>query len=424
MLSTIPYDCIENIFGYLDYKNKGSLYSCSLVNKYLCEVAIPFIWEDPFYSVKSTRILINCLSKESKKLLEAKNIDFTFNLLEKPTLHNYAMFAKTLFIYSFNGFNELIKGCSNDHKLKKLKLLIIELLKLIIKHSRIKSLHSTFLDNFASLNQTPRFHDCFLNLSSLYCSDKENPSFFYQLAQVSRNIQLLYIKILNPSVFDPSSSATNNDNDGLIKLIRVQNNIKNIYIKTCDFIGINGKTLQILIIKSERLEEQSVRRTLQAIGDNCYNLKTLSISYNNNLSYELSKMIERCNKLEKIALDIIYYEDEILDCNKQCEFVPNDPFFDIEQNAMEIFEIPSKKQRSRSISELIPNDPYRTIELHCEEIFEPRQRKRSNSELIPNDPLRSIEIHAPEIFDVNAKIQREEEDPFKKIEIYAEKIFQ
>ncbi|CAJ0833824.1 5138_t:CDS:2, partial [Entrophospora sp. SA101] len=299
-----------------------------LVNKYLCEVAIPFIWEDPFYSVKRTRILINCLSKESKKLLEAKNIDFTFNLLEKPTLHNYAMFAKTLFIYSFNGFNELIKGCSNDHKLKKLKLLIIELLKLIIKHSRIKSLHSTFLDNFASLNQTPRFHDCFLNLSSLYCSDKENPSFFYQLAQVSRNIQLLYIKILNPSVFDPSSSATNNDNDGLIKLIR------------------------------------------------------------------------------------------------QCEFVPNDPFFDIEQNAMEIFEIPSKKQRSRSISELIPNDPYRTIELHCEEIFEPRQRKRSNSELIPNDPLRSIEIHAPEIFDVNAKIQREEEDPFKKIEIYAEKIFQ
>nr|CAG8624087.1 9700_t:CDS:2 [Entrophospora candida] len=215
MLSTIPYDCIENIFGYLDYKNKGSLYSCSLVNKYLCEVAIPFIWEDPFYSVKSTRILINCLSKESKKLLEAKNIDFTFNLLEKPTLHNYAMFAKTLFIYSFNGFNELIKGCSNDHKLKKLKLLIIELLKLIIKHSRIKSLHSTFLDNFASLNQTPRFHDCFLNLSSLYCSDKENPSFFYQLAQVSRNIQLLYIKILNPSVFDPSSSATNNDNDGV-----------------------------------------------------------------------------------------------------------------------------------------------------------------------------------------------------------------
>ncbi|CAG8634460.1 10408_t:CDS:2, partial [Paraglomus occultum] len=82
------------------------------------------------------------------------------------------------------------------------------------------------------------------------------------------------------------------------------------------------------------------------------------------------------------------------------DFIANDPFRDIEKNALSIFDAQVPTTPRRRHSELIPNDPFRQIELNAEKIFDakPKARRRHSYELIPNDPFRTIELHAPEIF--------------------------
>src|SRR6185369_14801590 len=81
------------IFKYIedDYK---TLYSCTLVNKQWHNINIPILWRNPFYSLNSIKILINCLLEEDKYSLTGIESNLlTFKLLEKPPLYNYARFC-------------------------------------------------------------------------------------------------------------------------------------------------------------------------------------------------------------------------------------------------------------------------------------------------------------------------------------------
>ena len=87
---TLPLELLTEIFKYNDYDYK-TLYSCILVNKQWHYINIPILWENPFYSKGSIKIIINCLLEEDKDFLAGTKLDF--KLLEKPPLYNYARFC-------------------------------------------------------------------------------------------------------------------------------------------------------------------------------------------------------------------------------------------------------------------------------------------------------------------------------------------
>ena len=68
MIKLLPSELLIEIFKYIeeDYK---TLYSCILVNKQWHSINILTLWRNPFYSKKSTKILVNCLLVKDKNFL-------------------------------------------------------------------------------------------------------------------------------------------------------------------------------------------------------------------------------------------------------------------------------------------------------------------------------------------------------------------
>src|SRR5437762_279984 len=86
-------DCLRIIFTELE-NDKSSLYSCILVNRFWCRIAVPILWKTPFDFKKETYLkwqpspshyklfntAIHLLPASSKQLLSDNNI-------ELPSLH-------------------------------------------------------------------------------------------------------------------------------------------------------------------------------------------------------------------------------------------------------------------------------------------------------------------------------------------------
>src|ERR1043166_5057625 len=78
-----------------------SLYSCILVNRLLCQIAIPVLWEDPF-SVRRQRrcsslldTYLSFLNNDDKTKLKEFGITIRSSPLFKKPLFNYPNFIKT-----------------------------------------------------------------------------------------------------------------------------------------------------------------------------------------------------------------------------------------------------------------------------------------------------------------------------------------
>ncbi|CAG8612707.1 12742_t:CDS:2 [Funneliformis caledonium] len=72
-----------------------SLYSCVLVNRHLCWITIPILWEDPFYIMRNSKFLTTYLlflNDEDKARLKGLIFPSSF----KKPLFNYPSFIKTL----------------------------------------------------------------------------------------------------------------------------------------------------------------------------------------------------------------------------------------------------------------------------------------------------------------------------------------
>src|SRR6185369_2926995 len=117
----LPLELLTETFKYIedDYK---TLYSCILVNKQWHIINIPTLWRNPFYSLNSIKVLINCLLEEDKDSLTG--IELTFKLLEKPPLYNYARFCTILFNYC--GFHHLVKTSVLNPLQNKLRNFILD----------------------------------------------------------------------------------------------------------------------------------------------------------------------------------------------------------------------------------------------------------------------------------------------------------
>ncbi|CAJ0767930.1 5346_t:CDS:2 [Entrophospora sp. SA101] len=86
--------------------------------------------------------------------------------------------------------------------------------------------------------------------------------------------------------------------------------------KMGNFITLNGKNLQTLCIAG--LSDlppatDAIKHLLSSIGENCKNLKHLSIIYDNSLDKQLLKILKSCDKLEVFSLHLI---DNVLNFDK------------------------------------------------------------------------------------------------------------
>src|SRR5919206_501558 len=96
-MSQLPVDCLNEIFEYLEY-DKVTLFSCLLVNRLWCEIAVGILWRDSREYNDTTFItLIACLPNESKEILRNNGIIISAPT-SKPPMFNYAAFCKMLSI--------------------------------------------------------------------------------------------------------------------------------------------------------------------------------------------------------------------------------------------------------------------------------------------------------------------------------------
>src|SRR6266496_4808921 len=139
MSSLLPADVISEILQHLE-DDTETLYSGLFVNKLWCQVAVPFLWKDPWEIVKSRQrscetydflyVLCGCLTEDSKNLLLDLGLVFQ---IQYPRF-DYASYIRVM---NSRYFNESItkKFCSRDKDNFKRQLVEKELYLLIISHS-------------------------------------------------------------------------------------------------------------------------------------------------------------------------------------------------------------------------------------------------------------------------------------------------
>ncbi|EXX77575.1 uncharacterized protein OCT59_013948 [Rhizophagus irregularis] len=249
-MSKIDNDVLLIIFDELKNDN-GTLFTCALVNRQWCKMAIPILWKDPIKNQQFNEQLLDIikysLPYESKKLLLSHGIDITSNLqLRKKPLFDYIKYCKYL---RFNKINEYANLMTKSIKETDYFLIKREIFKFYIsKCSSIKFLDLNFTERYYQLSHDdlmkyqllkfPGSINCFSELMELHCDSNIDSSIFYGFAEICKFIQKIYIYQLY-------------DNPGLIELIKVQKNLKKfkytaskfIKYKINEFTGI-GKALE------------------------------------------------------------------------------------------------------------------------------------------------------------------------------------
>ncbi|CAG8507383.1 5176_t:CDS:2 [Cetraspora pellucida] len=153
MKKNLPFP--KSIFiNIISNSNIGNLYNCLLVNKNLCEIVIPILWETPFEYLYDKllpdwrkvsaliQVYISCLSNETKSILERSGINKKLSIIPPPTL-NYVSFLKSLdyrlifdsVVVWLNNSDKTAQRSTNQHY-----LIVKELFKLFFNH--IKYLES------------------------------------------------------------------------------------------------------------------------------------------------------------------------------------------------------------------------------------------------------------------------------------------
>jgi hypothetical protein len=119
LLGDLP-ELTEEIIKYFlhDYK---TLYSCTLVNKLWCRLAIPLLWENPFSYPNSTKnyhfieVYLYKLNGDDKIRLNECGINS--NLFSSNTLFNYPNFIKRFNINDichFINFWKIVKKVKDE----------------------------------------------------------------------------------------------------------------------------------------------------------------------------------------------------------------------------------------------------------------------------------------------------------------------
>jgi hypothetical protein len=271
----------EEIIQYFlhDYK---TLYSCILVNRLWCRLAIPLLWDDPFsfpYSAKNyhfIEVYLYNLNEDDKIRLNEYGINS--NLFSSSTLFNYPNFIENFNIYSIY---RSINFWKIDKKVKERNFAVL-ILKLLLK---------MFIENGASLRT-------FVGYADYYCFSKfelitQNPNFVCNIKNLKIDprkdadyLEFLCSNCSSISFLDIYSSFDNNNMKYFSQIINLQ------------------RDLRIIKFTSTKFEDFPLLPLLK--NSNCSNtLNTIifyHIDFNRLVNTNLTEIFEQLNGLKSIHI--------------------------------------------------------------------------------------------------------------------------
>jgi hypothetical protein len=214
-MTKINIDCLNLIINELR-KDKRSLRSCLLVNKEWCNIAVSFLWKNHAWcnedkSEKVFNTIFSCLPSSTIQILSVNNIKLP--LTESP-LFNYVSFCefpKAKIVDKIIGI--ILKGGHDNEK----NILEQEIYKLFVE--QCKNIKELCWETSQPLPSFPGASACFSQLNSLDIDvNFVNSDALYKMAQICRNLNRLTI------------NNCSQDLPGLISLIDVQKNLKNLLL--------------------------------------------------------------------------------------------------------------------------------------------------------------------------------------------------
>ncbi|PKC56250.1 hypothetical protein RhiirA1_474273 [Rhizophagus irregularis] len=259
-LPELTYEVIK--YFQNDY---STLYSCLLVNRLWCRLAIPLLWENPF-SIRTRNynfieIYLRNLNDDdfNTKLNEYKIVN---NSLPSNLLFNYTKFLKYLNIYKFilsvNKWLESFKGLID---------ICMTIFKIFIENE--VNLHILEIEN---LNDY--YHTCFDNILELIL---KNTKFIHNI----RNINL-FIDSASDYAYSSNSSKYKLIRNRISQIINLQQNLKKILISDNSF--------------------PLYRSLLLSKDFNCSNTLNMIIFYKVNFKFLNNNIFEQLNVLESIHI--------------------------------------------------------------------------------------------------------------------------
>ncbi|CAG8649313.1 13110_t:CDS:2, partial [Ambispora gerdemannii] len=339
-MSWLPSDILDEIFQHLAALGNpfdqhspeiyNNLYTCILVNKQWCNIAIPHLWRHPFTSVRShvqykiLKIYLSLLDKSKQEKIK-NELGFKFSYLSTPTF-NYASFLRHL------DYAELISAIRSFHFIsmedeifeENIIFMIFDLIRelFVTSGSRLISLRVTLCDSLECLAgfYDPNFRNWISGIHNLYVvglNEETCPS----LQILAKDCK--YLRNLSISAWH---FETNNKSqileDYIVDFLNSQRNLKNLSIFSCS--GITQLIMQALKSCSSSLEHLSLEnldfdRCTKWDNFNTFNnLNKLTILDCFNLPPEMVHALLNCkfSKLWRVNLQekssLFLYPEELL----------------------------------------------------------------------------------------------------------------
>ena len=219
MLSKVNRDILFLLFEKLQNDSR-SLFSCLLVNRSWCKIAIPILWRNPWcyedninYQKKGSlyHIITFSLPKDVKEFLTSQGIQL-FPTSHQPPLFDYLSFCRSINI-------KVIKDIISFGFPSTYNKFLLQ--QEIYRFFMRKFPEIVYLDMRSIEHQIFYFRE-------LKCDMSINSVFFFGLACICKKVQRIIF--INTSM---------KDNDGMIKLIEVQKNLRYFEWKN-DFYSDNS----------------------------------------------------------------------------------------------------------------------------------------------------------------------------------------
>ncbi|PKY56026.1 hypothetical protein RhiirA4_475990 [Rhizophagus irregularis] len=358
-----------------------SLFSCLLINKTWCEAAVPILWRNPFKQFlitdESLKILFNVilshLSEKSRNNVKNQGIDlFEF---QRP-LFNYISFWKHLNLNFLKYM--IIKNVTIE--MSNRYIVGDEVLKLFINNdTKFVSLSIPRMDFFHILGS----ENCFSELEQFHCDNNIDSDILEKLATVNTSLEKL--------TFECDSTI----NQGIIKFVKVQTNLKEIILTSTKGSEIYCQTLEELLIKCAD--------TVQHLKIN-WNPVTKFLSYLVNLvSLEIIDCFFKINEnhLEKVSLPHLkFLKAHSISSNILTNIIEN-----TKGHLIEITILHQTEDDGKLIQKIYQNCPklnYLKLSLYNSDISE-FQNLLKNCQFLIGLEIVDVSVEWNELFDVLGK---------------------
>ncbi|GES82536.1 hypothetical protein GLOIN_2v1696354 [Rhizophagus clarus] len=244
MISTLlPKECIKEIFEsiYDDYK---TLYSCLLVNRLFCKIAVPVLWRNTWYFGYDDHVIkslsgtyFSCLTDESKELIKNNNnIDISPPTQHSP-LFNYTEYCQYIYFQQIQCMSRNYRSHVNSELLEEefVKLFLTRCTKIVYLDFPYYPRYLRGIENIFSSSSLS-------NLCELHCNTIMSSEIFVELSKTSHKIRRLYINICDDDI------------EGLATLIKVQHELQFVYLRSDDSQGVlNERIGEALAIQANTL---------------------------------------------------------------------------------------------------------------------------------------------------------------------------